>query len=148
VIEGGHLADHVLPATSQILVPPPARPGRVLLRLTTECNWGQTSLTRAVEVAVPPVRLTLLREPLQYGEPGQTVTFEWRADGADSVWLIEPGALAPRKLEDKDGGLIAVTLGLEPVEFQVIARGYGGAEDSAVLRAIPHAAACLSTGEE
>jgi hypothetical protein len=146
VIEGNNAADHVLPATSQILLPPPGRPGRVLVRLTAECSWGQTTLTRAVDVGVPPVRLMLLREPLQYGEPGQKLIFEWRTDGADSVWLIEPDCEAPRKFDSKDGGLLAVTLGLEPTEFQVIARGYGGAEESVVLRAVPHASACLETG--
>jgi hypothetical protein len=148
VIEPDNVADHIGPATGEFLLAPPARPGRVLLRLTAESDWGQTIRTRAVEVPVPPVRLTLVRDPLQYGEPGQSVTFEWRTDGADSVWLIEPEAEAPRKLEDRSGGLISVTLGLEPAEFVVIARGYGGAEESAVLRAVPNAAAGLATGLE
>lgn len=146
MIEQNNVTDNIGPSIGQILLPPPTRPGLVFLRLTAEAEWGQRIETRAVNVAAPELRLDLLRPPLQYGEPGQSLTFEWRTVGADGVWLIEPDAPEPRKLDDKDGGLIVVMLGMEPVEFEVIAKGYGGAEQSAVLRAVPYAFASLETG--
>jgi hypothetical protein len=147
VIEDGEVADNIGPSTGQLVVPA-MRPGRVLLRLTAETDWGQTTLTRTVTVAAPQLRLTLLRPAVQVACPGETVRFEWRTTAAESVWLIAPDADAPQRLPDTSGGFLDVTLGLRSAEFQVIARGYGGAERSIVLRAVPNPAASLETDHE
>lgn len=144
IIEDGEVADNIGPSTGQLAVPA-TRPGRVLLRLTAETNWGSTTRTRWVKVVPPRLGLTLLRPAVQTGYPGQTLRFEFKATAAESLWLRAPDADASKRLPDNDGGLLVVTLGLRPVEFTIIARGYGGSERSAVLRAVPDPAACLET---
>jgi hypothetical protein len=144
LIEDGDVDDRTGPASGQIVFRS-ARPGRALVRLTAETEWGQTTLTRTVKVVVPPLRIALQRPAVQSGHPGAEVVFEWRTFGADGVWLFSPGRDEPQQLEDKDGGLLRVTLGWEPAEFRVVARGYGGAERSVVLRAVPQPFACLDS---
>ena len=51
-IEDGNVADHLGPPSGQFLLHP-TRPGRLMLRLTAESEWGQTTVTRTVEVVVP-----------------------------------------------------------------------------------------------
>ena len=69
--------------------------------------------------------------------------FEWRTYGADSVWLISPDCDEPQRLRDNNGGVLVVLLGTRPAEFRVIARGYGGAETTVLLQAVPQPFACL-----
>jgi hypothetical protein len=143
-IEDGNIADHIGPPIGQILLHP-TRPGRLMVRLTAQSEWGQTTLTRTVEVVAPKLRLRLLRPAVQAAQPGEEVRFEWTAEGACSVWLISPGCDRPQLLrEEKEGGLLCVTLGWRPMEFQLIARGYGGAERSVTLTAVPQPFACLA----
>jgi hypothetical protein len=143
VIEDGEVSDHIGPPTGQLIVPA-LRPGRVLLRLIAETTWGSTTVTRTVTVAPPALKLIALRPAVQTGYPGDTLTFELKASGAESLWLIAPDADAPQRLGNS-GGLLEVTLGLHPVEFEVIARGRGGTERNLVLRAIPDPTAGLET---
>jgi hypothetical protein len=147
VIQDGEVNDHIGPSTGQLVVPA-MRPGRVLLRLTAETSWGERTLTRTVTIAPPQLKLILLRPAVQAACPGETVRFEFKASEAESLWVIVPDADRPQRLPDTSGGFLDVTLGWQPVEFQVIARGYGGAERSALLRAVPNPAACLETGHE
>ena len=149
VVEDGKAADYVGPPSGQIVLRP-ERPGRVMLRLTADNDWGQTTLMRAVEITAPKVEITLPRPAVQAGHPGEEVRFEWKAEGAESVWLISPGCDAPQRLDDKDagfkdGGFVFVKLGWRPAEFQLIARGYGGAEQSVTFRAEPQPCACLDS---
>jgi hypothetical protein len=146
VIEDGEVSDHIGPPTGQIIVPA-LRPGRVLLRLTAETAWGETTVTREVTVAPPALKLIALRPPTQAGYPGTTLTFEFKASGGESLWLIAPDADAPQRLGNS-GGLLKVTLGLHPVEFEVIARGRGGTERNLILRAIPDPFAGLETDHQ
>jgi hypothetical protein len=143
-IEDANVADHLGPPSGQILLHP-TRPGRLVLQFTAESEWGQTTITRTVEVVVPKLRITLLRLAVQAGHPGQEVWFEWRTFGADSVWLISPACEKPQRLRDTEGGVLAVTLGTRPAEFRLIAKGYGGAETSVLLRAVPQPFACLES---
>ena len=147
IIESGEVVDNIGPPTGQLVLPA-ARPGRVLLRLTAETSWGQTTLTRVTTVVAPELKLILLRPPVQTGCPGDIVRFEFKATAAESLWLIAPDADAPQRLQDKAGGFLVVRLGWRPAEFKVIARGYGGAERSIMLRAVPNPAACLETDQE
>ena len=62
---------------------------------------------------------------------------------AESAWLIPPGSAAPERLRETDGGFLDIKLGSRPVEYQIVARGYGGAERSVVLRAVPQPFALL-----
>jgi hypothetical protein len=144
VIEDGEVSDHIGPPTGQIIVPA-LRPCRVLLRLTAETGWGETTLTREVTVAPPALKLIALRPAVQAAYPGDTLRFGFKATGAESLWLIGPDDDAPKRHDDNSGGFLIVTLGLQPVEFEVIARGYGGAERSLVLRALPDLTAGLET---
>lgn len=144
LIENGNAEERIGPASGQIVFRP-VRPGRVLLRLTAETEWGQTTLTRTVKVVVPKLQIALQRPAVQSGHPGDVVTFEWRSFGAETVWLIPPGSDEPQQHRDKDGGLLPVTLGWQRAEFHLIARGYGGAERRAVLRAVPQPFACLDS---
>jgi hypothetical protein len=143
VIEDNEVSDHIGPPTGQLVVPA-LRPGRVLIRLTAETGWGQTTVTKPVIVAPPALKLIALRPSTQAGYPGSTLTFEFKASGAENLWLIAPDADAPQRLGNT-GGLIEVSLGLRPVEFEVIARGRGGTERSLILRAIPDPFAGLET---
>ena len=147
VIQDGAVADHIGTPIGELVVPAP-RPGKVLLRLTAEASWGQSTVTRKVTVVAPQLKLILLRPAFQVARPGETVRFEWRTMAAESAWLVPPGAAAPEPLRDKTGGFLDITLGSRVVEFQVIARGYGGAERRVVLRAVPDPIACLETGHE
>lgn len=146
-IQDGEVVDNIGPPIGQLVVPAP-RSGRVLLRLTAETGWGSSTLTRTCTVAPPDLRLILLRPAVQYGYPGQTLRYEWKMTGAESGWLIGPADDAPQRLPDKDGGFLFVKLGLRPAEFQVIARGHGGAERSVLLRALPNPVACLESDYE
>jgi len=141
-IEDGNVADHFGPPSGQILLRP-TRPGRLVLRLTAESEWGQTTVVRNVEVVVPKLRIALLRPAVQAGHPGEEVVFEFRVGGAESLWLISPGCIEPQRLADKDGGFLFVTLGARPAEYTLIARGYGGVERSVLFRAVPQPFACL-----
>ena len=89
----------------------------------------------------PTLRIALPRPAVQVGHPGDEVRFEWRVTGARSVWLVTPDSDRPQPVGEDS--FLFVTLGWRPAEFQLIARGYGGAERSAVLRAVPHPYACL-----
>jgi hypothetical protein len=42
------------------------------------------------------------------------------------------------------GSFLDIKLGSRPVEYQIVARGYGGAERSVVLRAVPQPFALLA----
>jgi hypothetical protein len=150
VIEDGNAVDHLGPPSGQIVLAPD-RPGKLMLRLTAENDWGQSTQMRVVEVEAPKVRIELPLPAVQAGHPGEEVRFAWKVE-AESVWLISPGCDAPERLDDKDagfreGGFLFVRLGWRPVEFQLIARGYGGAEDSVTFRAVPQPFACLEEGE-
>jgi hypothetical protein len=140
MIENGNVEDSVGSPNGQMLVHP-TRPGRVLLRLTAESSWGQTTVTRHVIVVPPQLRITLPLGATIAGHPGDTARFEWRVSGAESVWLVTPDAEQARQV-DPDSALI-VTLGWRPAEFHLIARGYGGTERSVVLRTVPQPFACL-----
>jgi len=140
MIEDGNAEDSVGPPGGQTLLHP-ARPGRVLLRLTAENSWGQTTVSKHVVVVAPQVRIALPLGATIAGHPGDTARFEWRVTGAESVWLITPDMEQARRV-DADSALF-VTLGWQPAEFHLIARGYAGAERSAVLRAVPQPFACL-----
>jgi hypothetical protein len=140
VIEDGKVDDRLGPPSGQMLLEP-ALPGRLLLRLTAENSWGQTMASRSVEVIAPKLRIALPRPAVQAGHPGDDVRFEWRVTGARSVWLVAPDSDRPQRVGEDS--FLFVTLGWRPAEFQLIARGYGGAERSAVLRAVPHPYACL-----
>ena len=142
VIRDGEVSDNIGPPIGELSVPAP-RPGRVLLRLTAEASWGQSTLTKTVTVAVPRLKLILLRPAVQAGCPGDSVRFEWRMMAAESAWLIPPGSAAPERLRETNGGFLDVKLCSRPVEYQLVARGYGGAERSAVLRAVPQPFALL-----
>jgi hypothetical protein len=146
VIQDGAITGHTVSPVGQMVLPAPALPGTVTLRLTAECGWGQTTLVRTVAVAAPELKLVLLQPAAQCGYPGDRVRFEWKAEAAESLWLFAPGA-NPKRL-DRDGGILDVTIGLQPMEFQVVARRYGGVERSAVLRAIPDPLACLENSHE
>jgi hypothetical protein len=61
--------------------------------------------------------------------------------GAESVWLLAPDAEQPQQVDAEC--CLFVTLGWRPAEYLLIARGYGNAERSAVLRAVPQPFACL-----
>ena len=76
------------------------------------------------------------------GHPGEEVRFEWRTFAADKVWLVPPDGADPQLLPHHDG-FLSVTLGWQPVEFRLVARGYAGAECSTVLRAEPQPFASL-----
>jgi hypothetical protein len=147
VIRDGEVTEHIGPPVGELVVPAP-RPGRVLLRLTAEASWGQSTVTRNIAVVAPQLKLILQRPAVQVGRPGQSVRFEWRMMAAESAWLVPPGSAAPEQIGDKNGGFLDIKLGWHPVEFQVIARGYGGAERSAVLRAVPDPIAWLETSHE
>jgi hypothetical protein len=140
MIEDGNVEDSIGLPSGQILVTP-TRPGKLLLRLTAENDWGQTTITKRVEVMAPRLRLELPHGDARAGHPGDTVRFVWRVSGAESVWLIAPDAEQPQQV-DADSAL-NVTLGWRPAEYLLIARGYGNAERSAVLRAVPQPFACL-----
>jgi hypothetical protein len=140
IIGDDNVTDSPGPSSGQILLNP-ARPGRMFLRLTAENAWGKTSVSRSVEVVAPKLRITLPRGGVQSGHPGEDVRFEWRATGAASVWLIGPDSDQPQPVGEES--CLFVTLGWRPAEFQLIARGYDGAESSAVLRAVPQPFACL-----
>ena len=142
VIRDGEVTDHVGSPIGELAVPAP-RPGRVLLRLTGEASWGQSTLTKTVTVAAPKLKLILLRPAVQAGSPGESVRFEWRMMAAESAWLIPPGSAAPERLRETEGGFLDIKLGSRPVEYQIVARGYGGAERSVVLRAVPQPFALL-----
>jgi hypothetical protein len=142
VIRDGEITDHIGPPIGELAVPAP-KPGRVLLRLTAEASWGESILTKTVTVAVPKLKLILLRPAVQAGCPGDSVRFEWRMMAAESAWLIPPGSAAPERLRETDGGFLDIKLGSRPVEYQIVARGYGGAERSIVLRAVPQPFALL-----
>ena len=91
---------------------------------------------------VPPkLRITLLRPATQSGHPGDEVCFGWGVTGAESIWLIAPDSDRPQPVGEDD--FLFVSLGSRPAEFQLIARGFGGAERSKVVRAEPHPYACL-----
>lgn len=147
MIQDGAIAEHIGTPIGELVVPAP-RPGKVLLRLTAEAGWGQSTVTRKVTVVAPQLKLILLRPAFQVARPGETVRFEWRMMAAESAWLVPPGSAVPEPLRDTTGGYLDVTLGSRAVEFQVIARGYGGAERRVVLRAVPDPIACLETGHE
>jgi hypothetical protein len=138
----GKVADYIGPPVGELVVPT-TRPGRVLLRLTAEASWGQSTLTRVVMVEAPKLKLMLLRPAVQVGCPGDTVRFEWRMIANESAWLIGPPPAPPQRIPDRNGGYLDVTLGWRPVEYQIVAQGYGGAERSVVLRAVPQPYACL-----
>jgi hypothetical protein len=160
--------DNIGPPSGQIVLHP-ARAGRLMLRLTAETDWGQTTLMRAVEVVAPKLRLSLPRPRVQIAHPGEEVCFEWRAFGAESVWMVGPDSLHPQRVDED--GFLYVKLGWRPVEFHLIAKGYaarppvkflarlgwlrglgrmlgfGAPERSVVLRAVPQPFACLEAGE-
>jgi hypothetical protein len=141
-IQDGKVTDHIGPPIGELVVPAPW-PGRVQLRLTAEASWGKSILTKTVTVAAPKLRLVLLRPAVQVGCPGDFVRFEWRMMANESAWLIGPPPAAPQRIPDKNGGFLDVKLGWRPVEYQIVAQGYGGAERSAVLRAVPQPFAAL-----
>jgi hypothetical protein len=93
VIQDGAVAEHIGTPIGELVVPAP-RPGKVLLRLTAEASWGQSTVTRKVSVVAPQLKLILLRPAFQVGRPGETVRFEWRMMANESAWLIPP---APRR---------------------------------------------------
>jgi hypothetical protein len=140
MIEDGNVEDSIGLPSGQILVTP-TRPGRLLLRLTAENSWGQTTVTKRCEIVAPKLRIELPHGDARAGHPGDIVRFVWRVSGAESVWLIAPDAEQPQQV-DADSAL-NVTLGWRPAEYLLIARGYGNAERSAVLRAVPQPFACL-----
>jgi hypothetical protein len=86
-----------------------------------------------------------LSRSVQAGHPGEERCFEWRATGAESMWLIAPGCEAPQPVPED--GILIVTLGWRPAEYRVIARGYGGNEVAATLRAVPLPFACLESDQ-
>ena len=92
---------------------------------------------------MPQLRLILLRPAVQAACPGETVRFEWRTMGRKRMAGSRRADAAPKPLRDTTGGFLDITLGSRAVEFQMIARGYGGAERRAVLRAVPHPFAWL-----
>lgn len=140
VIANGNVDERPAPPCGQMLLQP-SRPGRMLLRLTAESAWGQSSVSRSVKVVPPKLRIALPRPAAQSGHSGDEVCFGWDVTGAESVWLIAPGSDRPLPVGADD--FLFVTLGWRPAEFQLIARGYGGRERSVVLRAEPHPYACL-----
>jgi hypothetical protein len=115
------IADTIGPSSGQLVLHP-KRAGRMRLRLTAEAEWGQTSLVRTVEVVAPRLQLTLPQGRVQIGHPGEEVCFEWRAFGAESVWMVGPESTQPQRVDAE--GFLYVKLGWRPVEFQLIARGY------------------------
>jgi hypothetical protein len=141
IIGNGEIAEHIEPASGQIVLSP-HRPGRLRLRLTAEAEWGQATLVRSVDVIVPKLRIMLMCPAVQAGHPGEEVRFEWRTFAADNVWLVPPDGGDPQLLPHHDG-FLSVTLGWQPVEFRLVARGYAGAECNAVLRAEPQPFASL-----
>jgi hypothetical protein len=145
----------------------PKRAGRLVLRLTAETDWGQTSLVRDVKVLAPRLQLILPRGRVQSGHPGEEVCFEWRALNAERAWMVGPDSTQPQQVDLE--GFLYVKLGSRPAEFQLIARGYaarpqvnflarlglggvgrllgfGAPERSVVLRAEPQPFACLEAG--
>ena len=140
VIEDGNIAVHSGPPSGQMLISP-TQPGLLMLRLTAASEWGQTIVTRAIEITAPPLRITLPHPEVQAGHPGDEVRFAWQVTGADSVWLVGPDSHAPQPVGADS--FLFVTLGWRPAEFELIARGYGGAERSASFRAVPQPFACL-----
>lgn len=140
-IEDGDVIDRIGPPSGQFILQP-SRPGRLKLRLTAEASWGQTTVTRTVKIVVPSLRIQLLRPAVQAGHPGETVQFEWRTYGADSVWLLSPGHGEPQLLREKDG-LLSVRLNWRPTTFYLVARGHGGAERRAALTAVAQPFASL-----
>jgi hypothetical protein len=142
VIQNGGVSESIGPPIGQLVVPAPL-PGKVLLRLTAKASWGTSTTTKIVIVAPPRLGLTLLEPAVQVGLPGQTLRFEFKASGADSLWLIGPASDPPVRFPDNDGGRLLVKLGDRPEEFTVVARGYGGAERHVVLRALPNPLALL-----
>ena len=144
IIEGSRAIDSIGPPCGQTVVHP-TRPGRLMFRITAECEWGRTTVVRTVEITAPKVRIVLLQPAVRAAHPGEEVRFEWKAVGAESVWLIAPGCSAPQRVIAD--GLLFVPLGWQPAEFQLIARGYGGAEKSVTFRAVPQPFACLESGQ-
>jgi hypothetical protein len=71
-IEDGNVADHIGPSSGQILLHP-TRPGRKVLRLTAETEWGQTTVTCTDEVVVTKLRIALVSAATQAAHPGERV---------------------------------------------------------------------------
>jgi hypothetical protein len=141
MIADDELIEHLGDAIGSIRLHP-AKPGSLALRLTAESDWGQTTLTRRLQVVVPTPHILLLRPAVQIGYPGQEVCFEWRSAGAESLWLVSPDGAVPQRLRDTEGFLF-VRIGTRPAEFQLIARGYGDTEHTVRLAAVPDPLGCL-----
>jgi hypothetical protein len=139
MIEDGNVEDSIGLPSGQILVTP-TRPGRLLLRLTAENSWGQTTVTKRCEIVAPKLRIDVPRTAAA-GHPGDTVRFQWRVSGAESVWLIAPDAEQPQQVDAEC--CLFVTLGWRPAEYELLARAYGGAQRSVTLQAVPQPFACL-----
>jgi len=79
--------------------------------------------------------ISILSPAVVSGHPGQEVRFEYSVAGAENVWLIGPDGDEPEPVIDD--GFLYVILGQHEVAFRLIARGHGGAETNALLRAVP-----------
>jgi hypothetical protein len=122
VIEDGNVDERTGPPSGQMLLKP-ARPGRLLLRLTAESGWGQTTILRSVKVVPPKLRITLLRPATQSGHPGEKVSFFWEVSGADEgcVWLEARGDR--QRVLPQDG--VGVVIGHAAEEMHLIATARG-----------------------
>jgi hypothetical protein len=140
-IEDGDLDERTGPSSGQTLFHP-TRPGRLVLQLTAENGWGQTTVKRTVDIILPKPRITLLSPAVQTGLPNQKARVEWRAEGAREVWFVAPTRGLNKQVTGEH--VLETTFCIEPEEFHLIARALHGTEEHRVtLRLLPSPFACL-----
>jgi hypothetical protein len=118
----------------------PDREGLIVLRLVAQGPHAKASETRAVRVKMPKPGI-VIEQPVQFGAPGSEAAFRWWISGAREAFIE-----APQRHERHgvalEGGM-AVTIGSEPEEFQLVAVGLDGRRYSERLSTIPRLIACL-----
>jgi hypothetical protein len=112
----------------------PTRTGPILLRLVAQGPFATTVQTRTVQVVAPVPRIEIER-PVQWGNPGTAVTFNWRIRGAREAFIEAPVRGETYGVE-LDGGMV---VDIEPTEeeFHLIAIGLDGRRHTERFSTIP-----------
>jgi hypothetical protein len=136
---GGERAEHA-GTSSGVFVLHPTQPGLILLRLVALGPFSSTVETRTVQVTSSAPRIEIER-PVQTGEPGTAVTFQWRVSGAREAFINAPARGETHGVA-LDGGMV-VEIEHTAEEFHLVAIGLDGSRRTERFSTIPRLIGCL-----
>jgi hypothetical protein len=137
--DGDERSEHVGTSTG-VFILRPTRPGLIVLRLVAQGAFAKTVQTRTVQVTSPGPRIEI-EHPVQSGEPGTAVTFNWRITGAREAYIDAPVRGETYGVALDDGMVVDIEPTAE--EFHLVAIGLDGRRHTERFSTVPRLIACL-----